>query len=483
MRVACVLVTHLRAKVEMRRHRRLRDHPVLLVDGASPGSGTFVVDCFPAACGVSSGMTLEEALTRHGDAVALDADEPHYRRVFDGVLVALRGVSYCVERADLGVAYARVDGLEGLYGSESAAVGALGHTVPADLQPRVGVADAKFPAFVAARARPTPGAHAVTGDVVTFLAPHTIDLLPLPAATRIEMHRLGLHTMGAVADLGRHVLTDRFGVDGARAWSLCHGVDDTPVVPFTVEEPVTERISLSAHCASVEALVVAVDTLLRRVFARPEVEGKNAGGLHLLATAPGRPVWEICAHFKQPVGAWEQASPIVRSRLQADPPRHPVEEVTLTLTDIARRSNRQLGLLPDARTDRLQLLIETDRRLRPLMGGGPALYRIADVAPGHPVPEMRFLQTPIDPSAPAVLRPLSTPTPVEVREDAEGEPRSLRSQRRWVDIARIHDRWAIDLWWLPRPVTRSYYRIDPGDGSLITLFRDCLERCWYRQSA
>ena len=32
MRVACVLVTHLRAKVEMYRHSHLKDMPVVIVD-------------------------------------------------------------------------------------------------------------------------------------------------------------------------------------------------------------------------------------------------------------------------------------------------------------------------------------------------------------------------------------------------------------------------------------------------------------------
>ena len=37
MRVACVLVTHLRAKVEMYRHPHLRDVPVVIVDRGNFG--------------------------------------------------------------------------------------------------------------------------------------------------------------------------------------------------------------------------------------------------------------------------------------------------------------------------------------------------------------------------------------------------------------------------------------------------------------
>ena len=57
-------------------------------------------------------MTLEEAVSRHSNAVVLDADEPYYRRIFAQMLSALQGVSDRVEGTDLGTAYVRIDGLE-----------------------------------------------------------------------------------------------------------------------------------------------------------------------------------------------------------------------------------------------------------------------------------------------------------------------------------------------------------------------------------
>ena len=65
MRVAFVLVTHLRAKVEMYRHPHLKYMPVLIVDRGSSEKGPLVVDRFPKASGVTAGMTLEQAFSRH----------------------------------------------------------------------------------------------------------------------------------------------------------------------------------------------------------------------------------------------------------------------------------------------------------------------------------------------------------------------------------------------------------------------------------
>ena len=483
MRVACVLVTHMRGKVEMGRHLHLKDSPVLIVDRSPSRARSVVVDSFQGASEVTAGMTVEQALSRQANAVVLDADEPHYRRVFGRMLVSLQGVSDRVEAADLGTAYVRIDGLEGLYRGEAGLVSALLNSVPSHLSPRVGVGNAKFPAFVAARTCSAHGAFRVPEDVAAFLAPHTIDLLPVSGDVKRELHRFGLHTMGAIASMGMHLLTDRFGSAGGQAWKLCNGMDDSSVVPLAFEEKVVEQASLPFHSSSLEALFVGVETLLKRAYARPDMRGRYADSADLLCASSGWPPWEKSVRFKQPVGGWERASAVVRSKLEADPPGNPVEDLTLTLSGLTGESGTQLGLLKDMRDDRNERLIEADRRLQPLMGGGHALHRIAEVAPWHPAPEMRALRVPIDPSGREAMRPLYTPKPVEVREGGEGEPVSVLLKGRWQDVARIDDRWVFDLWWLPEPVTRSYYRIDPGDGRWITLFQDRRDARWYRQSA
>jgi len=483
MRVACVLVTHLEAKVEMSRHPHLEDRPVLIVDRDPSRSRPVVVDRFRSAPGVAAGMTLEQALSRQTNAVVLDADMPHYRRVFGRVLASLQGISDRVEEAELGTAYVRIDGLEGMYRGEAGSVSALLNAVPAYLNPRIGVADAKFPAFVAARTCAAHGAFRVPEDVRAFLAPHAIDLLPISEDVKGEMHRFGLHAMGAVAAMSRHMLADRFGPEGARAWELCNGIDDSPVIPLAFEESVVEHASLPFHSSSVEALFVAVDALLRRAYARPDMKGRYAGSAELLCAASGWPSWEKSVRFKQPVGSWEKASPVVRGRLETDRPSTPVEDVTLTLSGFTGEFGTQMGLLKDVRDDRRRRLVEADRKLQPLMGGGHALHRIARVAPWHPAPEMRVLQVPIDPSGRDDIRPLHTPRPVEVREGEAGEPVSVRVDRSWHRVSRIDDRWTFDLWWLPEPVTRAYYRVYPDGGGRTTLFHDLGDGCWYRQGA
>ena len=222
-------------------------------------------------------MTLEEAVSRHSNAVVLDSDEPYYRRIFAQMLSTLQGVSDRVEGADLGTAYVRIDGLEKLYVGEARVVSALLNAAPSYLSPRVGVADAKFPAFVAAWTCGAHGAFRVPQDVKDLPCIPLDRPAPLSEQLKIELHRFGLHTMGAVASMSRYMLTDRFGPEGQRAWLLCNGLDDSYVVPLAFQESVVEHTSLPFHTSSMDALFVAVDTLLKRAYARPDVRGRYAG--------------------------------------------------------------------------------------------------------------------------------------------------------------------------------------------------------------
>ena len=561
MKVACVLITHLRAKAEMQRHPHLSDQPVLIADRTR--SRPVVVDYFPAfkasmphagaplvairqwgQLEPAAGMPLERALSyqsespfhpREGraEAVVLDADEPHYRRVFRHVLTALQGISDRVEDAGLGVANVALDGLEPMYGGEERLVLTLLNAVPQHLGPRAGIGEGKFPAMVAARSSDPLRAGKAPPDAAAFLAPRPIALLPVSENTISSLRRFGLHTLGQVAamDVGR--LVDQFGREGEWVWELANGRDHRALVPLEYEETVTEETSLPFSSTSLEMLLVASDTLLRRAYARPVMRGRYAGRASLECPVFGSAPWERTVNFQESVGRWERAAFIVRSRLEAEPPEVPVDGMALTLSGFTGESGSQIGLLPDVREDRRGRIMEAERRLqarqglgrhgarsRPARGtlplcagssrpgslcgagchpagsGGeedgnagpvkrPALYRVVEVAPWHPAPEMRAVQTPLDPLG-GELRPLLSPEPVMVREDGNGLPEAIRQgtwfkKDGWYQVARIEDCWTFDLWWLPKPLTRTYYRVERENGGQVTLFRDQHDGCWYQQ--
>ena len=143
-----------------------------------------MVDFTPSTPDALPGMTLEEALSIHPDALVLEAYESHYNKVFSQILTSLQGISDRVEGSDLGVAYIRLDGLEHLYGGEARLVNVLLNAVPQDLTPRASVAEAKFPAFVAATV--SDPSRATRGTTRCSFVPRTPPYQPAPNFLRPE---------------------------------------------------------------------------------------------------------------------------------------------------------------------------------------------------------------------------------------------------------------------------------------------------------
>jgi nucleotidyltransferase/DNA polymerase involved in DNA repair len=492
MKIACVLITHLRAKCELRRQPELAAAPAVIVDRSAGGSR--VIDAFPAATGVTAGMALEEALSHNADTVVIEANEPAYRRVFQQVLTSLQMVSDRVEQAALGVAYVRLDGLETLHGGEERLLTALLNAVPQDLGARVGMAETKFPALVAARASRADEVTWVPEYAGAFLAPHPVTLLPLPATMHASLQRFGLRTLGDVSAMRVDQLSDQFGADGTRAWQLCHGIDDEPFIPLKHEESVTAHVSLPFVSTSFELFMVTLEGLLKSAYARPQMRGRYAeqATIHCnlfrssstksQPSTQSQPPWEKVVNFKHGVGC-ERAARIIRNRLEADCPPAPVEEITLTLANLTGESATQMGLLRDAHREKSDRLVEADRQLQARMQGKRSLFRVVDIAPWHPAPELRALQVPIDPAVQDSMKPLATPTAAEVRAGADNRPVAVRLKNRWHRVACIDDQWCFDLWWLAAPLTRTYYRVRRADGMPLTLFRDQRDGGWYQQAA
>ena len=478
MRIACALITHLRAKAELQRHAHHRNSQIAVVDRTS--GKPLVVDS-SAGASARAGMTLEQAMSYHNGLIILDADEPYYRRVFEDVTEALLQISDRVEPAELGTAYARIDGLESMYGGEAKVAAALLDAVPNWLNARVGVGGSKFTSYIAARTAGVRSVAVCPTDETGFLAPMSIELLPLSDDFKDSLHSFGVHSMGRLASLSRDILTDRFGREGTLAWELCNGIDGRPVVPIKQETAIVEHASLPFSSTSIELLLATMDILLQRAYSRPQLRRRLLGSITLASTVLGDAPWTLTIRFREPVGNWKDTSQLVRDRIEAHPPDAPLEDLTLTIEDIRAESGRQLGLLEETRDRRRDHIADIERKLRAKMQNIPALHKVVEVSPWHPVPEMRALKIPLDPTCNDTFTPLHAPLLVTVREGEAHLPLAVRLKKGWQEICGIDDRWEFDLWWLPKPVTRSYFSVTDVEGQRIVLFRDECEGDWYRQ--
>ena len=283
MRIACVLITHLRAKAELQRHAHLRDSQIAVVDRAS--GKPLVVDS-SAGASARAGMTLEQAMSYHNGLIILDADESYYRRVFEDVVEALLQVSDRVEPAELGTAYIRMDGLESLYGGQEKVAVALLDALPDWLSARVGVGGSKFASYIAARTADVQSVAVCPMDEAEFLAPLSIELLPLSEDLKRSLQNFDVHSDGQSSlSFPATCWPTASGREGILAWELCRGIDGRPVVPLkAATREIMEHASLPFSSASIGLLLATTDILLQRAYSRPRLRRRLVGSVTLTST-------------------------------------------------------------------------------------------------------------------------------------------------------------------------------------------------------
>jgi protein ImuB len=210
-----------------------------------------VVACSPAASavGVSVGQRRRVAQQRCPEAVLLDHDPDRDARQFDPVVRAVNELTPRLEIVEPGWLCVEARGPSRYYGGDERLceriVATIGRTLGDLTGLGIGIADGRFASAVAARLAVTTQTRTMViapRASAAFLAPQPVAWLQETGEVDAELvslfARLGLSTLGAVAELPRADVADRFGPPGELAHRLVSGADDRP---STATEPLQQR--------------------------------------------------------------------------------------------------------------------------------------------------------------------------------------------------------------------------------------------------
>ena len=380
----------------------------------APESGGQVIGEVSAAAeafGIKPGMRLGEALSRCPTLTLVPPDPAGVAERWEGMLVALESIGAAVEPAVPGTACFDARGLLRLHGGSSnagawqrdALRGPLGAVLAAARKAlgvplKFGVAPTRFGAVAAAtRARARRPLVIIGGQAECrqFLAPLDVDLLRSRhelAALPDTFERLGIATLGELAELETAAVADRFGSLGILAQRLARGLD-LPLRPRTPGELVRETLELP-EAADGPQLERVLEVLVDRLLARRERRGRSFRAVVLSAAlVEGGGTWNQQVTFRESLSEAARMRLALAPRLQLLPA--PATSLTLAVERFGPATGDQLSVLDDPAEIRAGRLGEAVRQARTVAGPEAAL-RILSVDPDSRLPERRSVLTPFE---------------------------------------------------------------------------------------
>lgn len=233
------------ASVELLRRPELRGQPVVV--GGAGRRGVVAAASYEArSYGIRSAMPSSRARQLCPNAVFLKGDHAHYRDISSVIMAIMARYTPLVEPLSLDEAFLDVTAARRLFGDGATIAHQLRSAIHDEtgLWCSAGVAGNKFLAKQASeQAKPKPsrrGPIAGSGVFVVEVGRELQFLHPMPAralwgvgaATMAKLERLGIATIGDIAETNLDVLTRTVGnAVGRHLHTLSHGIDDRPVEP------------------------------------------------------------------------------------------------------------------------------------------------------------------------------------------------------------------------------------------------------------
>ncbi|MCU1453957.1 MAG: hypothetical protein JWN46_2103, partial [Acidimicrobiales bacterium] len=233
------------------------------------------------AAGVAIGLRRREAQGRCPDVTVLDHDPTRDARAFEPVARALDSITPGVEVSRPGTIAFATRGPSRYFGGDEALAERVGWIVGGVVRPlgsaQVGVADGAFAALLAARlAGPEAPAVIAPGSSRAFLAPRPIGALEevLERPDLVDVwQRLGLRTLGHLADLGPADVLARFGTEGVVAHRLSSGLDPHPIDARHPADDLTVATEIDPPAERVDTAAFVAKSLADALHARLAAQG------------------------------------------------------------------------------------------------------------------------------------------------------------------------------------------------------------------
>lgn len=382
MAFASIYIPDFLVQSVMRAEPALRDRPLALISGSPPLWS--VVAANPAAfeAGIQLGMTKAQA-THFCNVQVCHRSEAQERAAHAALLDVAWSISPRVEDAAPDTVVLDLEGLGSLFGADESIARELAQRVARiEVVPRIAVASNIEAAIHAAR-----GFTGITivpeGEERRHLSSLAVQVLATHAEVLEVLERWGVNTFQDLATLPVLQLSERLGQEGVRLHELARGERQRALVLAQPSSHFAEEMELDDAVEELEPLSFLLGRLLDQLCARLEARALAVQAIHVQFDL--EPSFEKDFQVKEgtrkklpskryaktlglpvPMRNPKTLLKLLRLQLQGDPPKAPIQKITLA-ADAAAPRLAQSGLFVPCAPDPEKLEL-TIARLAKLVG-------------------------------------------------------------------------------------------------------------------
>ena len=468
--------------------------------------------------GVRRGQRRRDAQARCPELVLLPANPDRDARAFEPVLSVVEDLRPGVSALRPGLLAVRAPG--SWYGTETAAAATVCQALVENgvWDVRFGIADDLFTAEQAARTSDVQSWTVVPPDgSAAFLRGLPVHVLQDDGPRGRELvgllQRLGLRTLGDLADLPGDAVEHRLGSHGAAVRRRARGEDRTLFAARTPPPELDAEVVFEPPLESVEAITFSVRTTAERFLSQLAQRQLVATGVRVEAESDGvvcsARTWLHPRHFSardlvdrvhwqlQSAGSTSGPGGSLRARKQSGEVRAPIELVRFVPEVVESAAAHGEALWGSASDDlvergvaRVQGMVGFDAVRRPVLQGGRSPAARQSLVPwGERAVDLRPVDRPWPGRVPgpAPVRVFATPPLAEVVDDAgrevrvtdrgvvTGEPRRFRlgdGVLPWQPVTAWAGPWPTDEgWWSGGSGPSARFQVVGADGRAWLLLR------------
>jgi DNA polymerase-4 len=253
--------------VECKNNKKLLGKP-LIIGGSSRRGVVAACSYETRKFGVHSAMPMYLALQLCPDAKVISGDMESYSKASHEVteIIAERAPSF--EKASIDEFYIDASGMDRYFGAFKWAV-ELQQKITRESWLPISLAMSvnKLVSKVAtAEFKPKAQAHIPAGEEKDFLGPLPIEKIPMVGKqTASFLYDMGVRTVQTLREMPVQFLVSAFGKNGLSLWNKAHGVDTSPVVPYSEQKSISTECTFDSDTIDVKKLKTILIAMVEKI--------------------------------------------------------------------------------------------------------------------------------------------------------------------------------------------------------------------------